>query len=268
MNIKFLSEISKRRELISQLIARDIATRYKGSRLGLAWTVINPIIMISVYTLIFSQVFRVRWNSTAGIENPLDFGINLFCGLLIFNVFSECITRGPSLITGNPNYVKKVLFPLHTLGAMLVGSASINAVISGLILIGLKVIKEGALNPNIIAIPLAWFPMLLTCLGITWMLATVGVYIKDISQVTSAGVSMLMFLSPVFYPVSALPENLKWLAGINPVAITIENTRGIIMDNSFPSLTKLIIYCVISTAWCEISYNVLAKRKNTFGDMV
>ena len=130
MKVLFINGISRYKDLLIQLVERDVKNRYRGSRLGLAWTTLNPVIMISVYTVVFSKIFKARWGGVDTIDDPIYYGLNLFCGLVVFNIFAECATRGPSLITTNPNYVKKIVFPLQTLGAMLACSATIHAIIS------------------------------------------------------------------------------------------------------------------------------------------
>ena len=268
MKLLFLRSSVKRKDLISQLIKRDIVSRYKGSILGISWSIINPLIMISIYTLVFSQVFQAKWGTNTNNDDPLYFGINLFCGLVVFNMFAETATRSPTLITSNPNYVKKIVFPLYTLGEMVVGSTLMHASISTVILIMTKIVIIGTISPIVLMLPLVWLPYILECLGLVWFLSTVGVFIKDTAQIVNAIVSMTMFLSPIFYPSSAIPDSLKWLIAINPLVKTIDNTRLIIMENSLPEITGLLGHVFIGIIWCELNYRFLRSSRKYFGEVI
>ena len=268
MKLRFISKTLAKRDLISQLIKRDVITRYKGSFLGITWALLNPLIMISVYTLVFSQIFQAKWGESTSSTNPIYFGVNLFCGLVVFNMFAECATRGPTLITSNPNYVKKIVFPLYTLGEMVVGSSLVNAAISTGILIAMKTITVGGISPDILLLPLVWLPFVLECLGMVWILATMGVFVKDTGQVMNALVSVTMFLSPIFYPSSSIPDGLRWLIGLNPLVKTIENTRVIIMENHSPNIMNVLVQVLIGLVWCELTYRLLKKSSRYFGDIL
>ena len=195
MNVKFLTAFVKNFELSKIFIGREISTKYKGSQLGLTWTIVNPLIMLSVYTLVFSQIFQARWGGDADPAKPMNFALNLFAGLIVFNVFAESATRAPTLITSNPNYVKKIKFPLHILGEMVVGSSMFHALVGFGILLTAKLITENNIPKTVLLLPLVLIPLMLMCLGLVWLLATIGVFIKDINQIVTAIVSMLMLES-------------------------------------------------------------------------
>lgn len=255
-------------ELLSQFTRRDIASRYKGSQLGMAWTVINPILMLSVYTLVFSKIFRARWGTNNADQGPLHFALNLFAGLIVFNIFAECATRAPMLISSNPNYVKKILFPLEILGAMVTGSAIFHALTSTIILVLAKVAIDGTVPYTIIWLPVVWLPLVLGCIGMTWILATAGVFMRDINQLMGSIVSIFMFLSPIFYPSSAVPQGLQWLVNINPLAVIVEQTRSILIEGIAPSAVSLIIITSMAIIWCEIAFRILKKSQSEFGDIL
>lgn len=263
-----IKSIIKDWQLTSQLVLRDVAGRYRGSQLGMAWTVINPLLMLSVYTVVFSQVFRARWGTGVDSQSPLTFALNLFAGLIVFNFFAECATRATTLITSNPNYVKKVVFPLHALGGMVTGSALIHALTSTAILIIVKVAADQSVPKTILLLPLVWIPLILACLGMTWLLSSLGVFVRDIAQLINAMVSMLMFLSPVFYPTSALPIGLKWLSSLNPLAKVIEQTRDVLISGVAPEPRVIITQVLVALAWCEICIRILRYSQPHFGDML
>ena len=249
MGVKFIGGLIKTWELIVQLSKREVFNRYRGSKLGLAWTAINPLIMLSIYTLVFSQIFNARWETESINNGTVQFGLNLYCGLNVFNVFSEVASKAPMLITGNPNYVKKVVFPLHTLGVSLTISAAVHSAISLAILSIAKLILEGRITLNLYQIAIAWIPLYLGCLVMAWLISTIAVFARDIEQIINAVISMTMFLSPIFYPKSALPEKIQWIATINPLASVIENSRKIIMNNERLEVMPIIVQITIGLLW-------------------
>ncbi len=268
MHIRFLRAYCKDFELSKLFIVREIATKYKGSQLGLLWTIVNPLIMLSVYTLVFSQIFQAKWGSSADATKPMNFALNLFAGLIVFNIFSESATRAPTLITSNPNFVKKIKFPLHVLGEMVIGSSLFHALVSFGILLTAKLITENKIPITATMLPLVLLPFILMCLGLIWLLSTIGVFIKDINQVITAVVSMLMFLSPIFYPTSALPSGLQWMATINPLAIVIEQARQCIIGGIMPNTSHLLLETCIALIWCEVNYRALKRLEKSFGDVL
>ena len=268
MKIKFLKALVEDYELAKLFIGREIASKYRGSQLGMAWSIVNPLMMLSVYTFVFSQIFKARWEGEGDPTKPMNFALNLFTGLIVFNIFSESTTRAPTLITANPNYVKKIKFPLHVLGEMVVGSSLFHALISFGILITARLITEGNIPTSVLILPIVLLPLVLMCMGIVWILATIGVFMKDINQVVTPIVSMLMFLSPIFYPASALPSGLQWMAAINPLAKVMEQTRQCIISGVVPNLSHLIVQIMIGIVWCEVTYKILKRLEKSFGDVL
>ena len=270
MKIKvFLEELLSEKEIIKQLIVRDISLKYRGSKLGIWWTAINPLLMLAVYTLVFSQVFKARWGiNTDETQGPIYFGLNIFCGLIIFNLFAECTIKSPNLICSNPNFVKKIIFPISTLGVTIVGSALIQSAINCLVLVIVQIVLTHNFQISTILIPIIWLPIALKCLGITWVLSVIGVYIKDIGQVVNPLTNMMMFLSPIFYPSEALPEKIRWLTSVNPLTFGIEETRNAIIKGQWTNAQDLIIQIIGSLVICQGGYWLLTKNKRYFGDLV
>jgi lipopolysaccharide transport system permease protein len=195
---------------------RDIYSRYRGSLVGLAWSFITPILLLLVYTFVFSVVFEARWNAS-GDESKTDFAIILFAGMIVYNLFAELVNRAPGLVTSNVNYVKKVIFPLEILPWVALGSALFHTVISLFVLLLVQLILKLALPWTIIFFPLALLPLIFASVGFAWFLAALGVYVRDIGQVTGILTTILLFMSAVFYPVSALPEEYQIWLQINPL---------------------------------------------------
>jgi lipopolysaccharide transport system permease protein len=212
-------------------------------------------------------VFKARWG---GLEQagPLGFAVNLFAGLIVFNLFSECLNRAPGLVVSNPNYVKKVVFPLEVLGCVAVGNAGFHALTSLLILIIFELISLHYIPLTLLWLPLIWLPLFLGSLACTWFLSAAGVFLRDIGQLIGVGLNMLMFLSPIFFPLSALPERWQPLLQINPLAQVIEQTRRVIVEGVNPDSTYLLVGTLITLAACELSFRGFQKSKRAFADVL
>ncbi len=209
--------------LYRSLLRREIAARYRGSSLGLFWSWITPLVQMATYTLVFVFFFKNQWSQNH--SEPAYFVIMLFCGLIPFHFFSESISRAPTLILSNQNYVKRVTFPLQMLSSVLIGSSLFHALIGfGLLLPGILLL-QGQIPWTVIALPLVWIPFVLFTLSMTLILAGVGVFIRDLQHGVGLMLNMLFFLSPVFYPASLVPENWRVLLWLNPLSCCILQTR-------------------------------------------
>lgn len=257
------------KSLIAQMSKRDIKARYRGSALGMAWSLITPLLMLAVYTLVFSQIFQSRWQTGGGeSSSPYTFAINLFAGLITFSIFADCANRAPSLIVDNPSYVKKVIFPIHILAAVNTASALFQAGMSLGVLLMFVLISHGQLPITVLLLPLVWLPLVLGCLGLSWLLSALGVYLRDIGQMISVVVSMLMFLSAVFYPASALPQSLQPLIQLNPLIGFLEQTRHVAVAGVSPDWNWLVIMLLISVSFCEMSYRLFRRASRGFADVL
>jgi lipopolysaccharide transport system permease protein len=223
--------------------------------------------MLAVYTFVFSQVFKARWG---GLEQagPLGFAVNLFAGLIVFNLFSECVNRAPGRVVANPNYVKKVVFPLEVLGCVAVGSAGFHALTSLLILLLFELLAFHHLPLTLLWLPLIWLPLILGSLACTWLLSAAGVFLRDIGQLIGVGLNMLMFLSPIFFPLSALPARWQPLLQLNPLAQAIEQTRRAAVQGLNPEWGYVVIATLTTLAACELSFRGFQGSKKAFADVL
>lgn len=216
------------RGLIWELTKRDFIGRYKGSIVGVAWSLLNPLFLLVVYTIFFSVVFKARWG-LGEEESTISFGIVLFSGLIVHGFFSECLNRAPSLIVGSPNYVKKVVFPLEVLPWVVVLSALLHFLVSFGLLLVFCLASGIPLQASALLIPLVMLPLILISIGFTWLFASMGVYLRDISQFMGFVTTVLLFSSPVFYKTSILPAEYRRIVQFNPLTLPIEQLRDLLL---------------------------------------
>ncbi|MBX3615837.1 ABC transporter permease [Nitrosomonas sp.] len=252
------------------MIKREIIGRYRGSFLGLLWTFINPILMLAIYTFVFSVVFKVRLDPQNSdiYEDKFSFALLLFTGLILFNLFSECLSRAPGLILSNVNYVKKVIFPLEILPLVSLGSALFHAGISFLVLTIFLLIVNHPIHLTLLLLPIIVLPFVLLTMGLSWMLTSIGVFVRDIGQFIGLALTMLLFLSPIFYPASALPESIRDYLFLNPLTFIIEQTRSIILYGQMPDWIGLIAYYALAAfvAWVGLTW--FHKTRKGFADVL
>lgn len=257
----------RNRELIFQMSKREIVGRYKGSALGLVWSFLNPVFMLVIFTFVFSEIFKVRWGGT-GDDSKTQFAIVLFVGLIVLNLFSEVINRAPGLITSNVNYVKKVIFPLEILPFIAMGTAFFHSLISIGVLLAAFVLFNGYLHWTVVFIPLVLFPLIIFTIGLALMLASFGVFLRDIGQTIGIITTVLMFLSPVFYPVSAVPERFIPIIMANPLTFIIEQAREVLIWGHLPDWAGLGIYTLVSTVIAWAGYAWFQKTRKGFADVL
>jgi lipopolysaccharide transport system permease protein len=252
--------------LVRQMVKREIVGRYRGSFLGLLWSFVNPVLMLTIYTFVFSIVFKARWGQGSG--DKFEFALLLFAGLIVFNLFSECVSRAPSLILGNVNYVKKVIFPLEILPWVALGSALFHAGISLVVLLVFLAVVSPTVSWIILLLPVVMLPLLPLIMGLSWLLASIGVFVRDIGQFVGMVMTVLMFMSPIFYPASALPESIRDYLFINPLTFIIEQARDVMMWGKLPNWSGLAIYSGISmlVAWAGLLW--FQKTRKGFADVL
>lgn len=265
--IEVYASFVRNRKLIYQMAQREVLGRYRGSIMGLAWSFFNPLLMLSVYTFFFSFVMKSRWG-VAQDASHADFSIVLFVGLIIHGLFAECINRAPTLISGNVNYVKRVVFPLDIFPLIAMGSALFHALISILVLLLLQLFLVGNLHWTIIFLPLVIAPFIFFILGCAWFLASIGVFVRDIGQATGPIITVMMFASPVFYPISILPAKVQSLVVLNPLTLIIEESRKVLLFGELPNWGGLGIYSLVSIAFTWAGFWWFQKTRKGFADVL
>lgn len=258
-------EMIRQRQLLKDLIIREIQSRYRGTVLGFAWLVVYPVLMMSVYSFVFGGVFKSRWMNQGSMG---EFVVMLFCGLIVFTFFSEVANRAPCLITGNQNFVKKVVFPLELLPLVSLGAAIFNALISFMILCLLMLILDFDIAATAVFTPFIWLPLLLMTTGVAWGLAALGVFFRDLNQVVGIATSMMLFLSPVFFAVSSAPEAARWLLNANPLTYPIEEMRRVLIMGQFPEWSHLGIYSISAVAVAWAGLWLFQRSRPAFADVL
>lgn len=255
------------RDLIAQMTRREVVGRYRGSIMGLAWSFFNPILMLVVYTFVFSVVFKAKWG-TGGEQSQTSFAIVLFVGMIVYGLFAEMMNRAPGLILANVNYVKKVVFPLEILPVVGLGAALFHTLISLGVLLAAILLINGSLAWTAVFFPLVILPLLIATLGVAWFLASLGVFVRDVGQITGMFTTVLMFLSPVFYSISSLPEKFQFWLMLNPLTFMIEQSRAAMIFGKLPDWTGLGIYTIASLAVAWAGYWWFQKTRKGFADVL
>lgn len=258
----------RNRQLIVQMTKREVVGRYKGSAMGLVWSLFNPLFMLVIYTFVFSEIFKSRWGGVGGDDSKTQFAVVLFVGMIVLSLFSEVVNRAPGLILSNVNYVKKVVFPLEILPVVSTGAALFHSLISLGVLLAAFVIFNGYLYWTVVLIPVILIPLVIVTLGLAWMLASLGVFLRDVSQTIVIFTTVLTFISPVFYPVTAVPEEFRpWLMA-NPLTFIIEQAREVLIWGHLPDGWGLGIYTLAASLVAWAGYFLFQKTRKGFADVL
>jgi lipopolysaccharide transport system permease protein len=260
------------RSLIWQFTRREVLARYRGSLLGLGWSFLTPLLMLAVYTFVFREVFNARWpsnpaSSATGSDN-LAFALQVYAGLIVFNLFAEVVGRAPRLVLEQPNLVKKVVFPLEILPWVAILAAFFHLAINLAVLLAAALITHRTLPPTLVALPCVFAVFVPLLLGMGWLLAALGVFLRDIGQLIGMVLTALMFLSPVFYPAQALPDRWQPLMALNPLTLPIEQLRRVTLDGEWPDWLALGVYAAGSLVVCWLGAHWFAKTRKGFADVI
>lgn len=255
------------RELIRQFTKREIEGRYKGSFLGLFWSFVNPLVLLLIYTFVFGVVFRTRW-SQARTGSLGEFAVIIFCGITVFNVFSESINRASSLIVAVPNYVKKVVFPLETLPISTLCAALFHGSISLLVLLVANLFVNRTISWTLPLLPIVLIPLIFLSLGLMWFLASLGVFVRDIGYSVALVVQVLFFTTPIFYPLEAIPDTARIFVRLNPLTSIVENCRRVILWGDVPSWQGWILWTIATGSMMVLGFAWFMKTRKAFADVM
>jgi lipopolysaccharide transport system permease protein len=257
----------RHRNLIRQFTRREIEVRYRGSYLGLFWSFVNPLVLLLIYTFVFGVVFQARWPNAknAGLG---EFALVLFCGLTAFNIFGETVNRSSAIIHTVPNYVKKVIFPLEVLPVSVLGAAFFHALISLSILLVANIVVSGALQITVLLLPIVALPLVFLSIGIGWFVSSLGVFIRDMGHTIVLIIQVLIFTTPIFYPLAAIPESFRQIIQLNPFTMIVENFRRVILWGTVPEWGNFILWLAITMMIMLLGYAWFMKTKKAFADVI
>lgn len=256
----------RNRSLIRASVKREVFGRYRGSILGILWSFFNPLLMLGIYTFVFGSVLKSRWS--VGSDSTVEFGLVLFAGLMTFTLFAEAVNRAPTLIVSNPNYVKKVVYPLEILPWVILGSGLFHLLVSVAIWLPVYAVFYGTPRATVFYLPLVLLPLSLFILGLSWILASLGVFLRDVSQFMGIATTAMMFLSPVFYPASALPEDYRFLLYSNPLTPAIEYSRDVLYWGRQPDFMMLAVYLFAAALVAWLGFAWFQKTRKGFADVL
>jgi lipopolysaccharide transport system permease protein len=267
VSFREVRQLMARREIILQFARRNLLARYRGSVLGLLWFFGTPLLMLAVYTFVFSVVFRAKWGLDEDAPRA-TFAVALFCGTAVFSVFSETLNAAAGVIVSNVNLVKRVVFPLEILPI----SGLLTASALGAFWLVVIVLASAALvrvpGPTLLALPLVVAPLLVMTAGLAWFVASLGVYFRDLPHVLAIVLQVLFFLTPIFYSVEMLPENLRLFVQLNPLAGVVENVRQVVLRGMWPDWPLLAAQFIASVVVFKAGYHWFMRTKRGFGDVI
>lgn len=254
------------RALLRSLIEREVLGRYKGSTLGIIWSLLTPLLLISVYTFVFGIIFRRTWG--ASYSTTQDFVMILFAGLMIFNIFAECLNKAPSLISGRVNFVKKIIFPLEILPVVSLGAALFQFLISATLWFVAYAICFGLPPSTVWMAPLTLIPLSLFTMGASWLFASLGVYLKDLKQLVGLLITINLFLSAVFYPIAAIPEKYRSLVELSPITSAIEGFRQTVFFGTSLNWGSYFVQLALGLLVAGLGFAWFQKTRKGFADVI
>jgi len=261
-----LASLWLNRSLVRNLVIREVVGRYRGSALGLLWSFFNPVFLLTVYTFVFSVIFKARWGTGGG--SKAEFALVLFSGLMLYNLFAECVNRAPTLILNHSTYVKKVVFPLEILPWVIYFSALFHMLVSFIVWLLFSFVIFGFPPVTVVLFPFLLLPLTLLAMGFSWLLASLGVYLRDVSHVVGIMTMALMFLTPIFYPISAIPDAYQTVLYANPLTFIIEQARNLLIFGTTIEYVGFISLSVVSFFISWLGFAWFQKTRKGFADVL
>jgi lipopolysaccharide transport system permease protein len=260
-----LWELPGRLDLILSLTRRELAARYKGSMLGIVWAIVTPIVMIAIFTFIFAGIFGTRFGPGG---SAWDYALYLFCGLLPWTAFQESVQISSTTVVSHSNLVKRVVFPLEALPVAQALSSLVTQLFGTVALLIATLILHRGLHLTILWLPVLLLPQLIATIGASWLLASLGVYLRDIVQGVALVLTAWMYLTPIIYPETIIPERYRRLVGLNPFTPLVRNYRRILLEGSMPDWSGLAYFSGFAVLLFLFGYWWFAKTRRGFADVI
>lgn len=273
MYLKYLNfpdmtkSIFRNKDIILQFFRRDILNQYQESFLGLLWVLINPLMTLCMYAFVFGIVFERRWTDDPS-SSLLDFAVILFCGITVFNLFSEIVNASPNIVLSNPNYIKKVVFPLEVLNIVQVLVSLFHMLVRMALVILANLLINQTIPWTIILLPIMILPLVMICLGISWFLSSISVFFRDIQQGIGVVTQALFFFSAILYPLESVPMPYRMVLSSNPLTWVIDSARQVVLWGSIPDISTLVVWFVIGFVLMILGYAWFMFTKPLFADVV
>jgi len=262
----FLGSLVNHRRLVYELARRDVVGRYRGSFLGTLWSLATPIVMLGLYTFVFGVIFRSRW--TASSSSIVEFSVVMFCGLIVHGLMAEVVSRSPTLVTSQPNFVKKVVFPLECLPWVALAAALYHFAMANLVMLVGVLVLRGGLPATALLAPLVIIPLAILLVGVSWILASLGVFFRDLAQLIGLVMTVLMFLAPIFYPLTSVPKALLAVVYLNPLTLIVEQYRDVLIWGKMPDWSALGIYLMVAVLIAWLGHIWFQKTRKGFSDVL
>jgi lipopolysaccharide transport system permease protein len=262
-----LRGVWRHRGLIRQFVRREVQSRYRGTLLGLLWSFLTPLLLLAIYTFVFGVVFRARWPER-GASSLGEFAVVVFSGLIVLNFFAECVSRAPGRVVGSATFVKRVVFPLEILPVVGVGSALVTAGASLAMLLLVRLAGEGRLPWTLPLAPVVFAPVVLLTLGVAWFLASLGVFVRDIHYLIGLLLQSLVFITPIFYPLEAVPAPLRQVLALNPLYPVVDDFRRVVLWGELPDWPRLALSFVLGSAVMLLGHAWFMKTRRAFADII
>lgn len=254
-----------RLELLGGMVRRDVLGRYRGSLFGVVWSLLSPVLMLGVYTVAFHELLGARWPGASG---RAGFAVMVFVGIMLHGMLGEVLGRAPQAISGQPNFVKKLVFPLTVLPLVTLGSALFHALLGFVVLLLSPLVGGPSLHATGLLLPLLLVPYLVMLSGIAWALAAIGVYVRDIAQLGGLLATILLFLSPIFFPITSVPEHYRGVFALNPLTFVVESARGLLFEGVLPASGSFFLYSAAACAVAVAGLALFRKLRPGFGDVL
>lgn len=252
---QYIQNFIKFRPLLNELIARDIKIKYRRSVLGVLWTLLNPLCMMIVLSVVFSNLFKFD------IEN---FPLYLLSGQVVFTFFSDSTTSAMTAIINNSSLIKKIYVPKYLFVLSRIFSSFINLLASFTALLLVMVATRAELHWTVLLVPIPMLLLVMFCFGIGLILSALTVKFRDIMHLYSVFTTALMYLTPVIYPMSILPDWLAPIVRINPITNVLLMFRDVMLNNSMLDIRSLIIAIVEAVAALGLGLYIFYKNQDDF----
>ena len=260
-----IQDLWRQRKVLALLVKRDVANRYKGSLLGRLWPILHPLGQLLIYTFVFSIVLKIKFGASASTSN---FAVYFMAGMIPWSIFAESISRSTTVILENPNFVTKVLFPTEVLPLVNLFSAVCTQFLAFAILLVTVGFINGGIHPTIALMILPFTCLVAFSAGISWMLASFGVFVRDTRHLVSLALQAGMYATPILYPSSSVPKDYQWVLALNPLAGIIDDSRRLMLEGVMPDWNRFVGYSIVSLVTCFVGLYFFLKTKKSFADVM